>query len=114
MKVEKSKQDILTTIDSDGVKLGDIKKIAKELKTDHSFAVELWRSGGFHRRLLAVLIMDRKEIDMEFISRLVDDLKIHSDEERNQISEWLLANQLMKSKKLKNISNKNGKAIPRN
>ena len=75
MKVEKSKQDILTTIDSDGVKLGDIKKIAKELKTDHSFAVELWRSGGFHRRLLAVLIMDRKEIDMEFISRLVDDLK---------------------------------------
>lgn len=100
MKVDKSKQDILTTIDSDGVKLGDIKKIAKELKTDHSFAVELWRSGGLHRRLLAVLIMDKKEIDKEFINGLVDDLKNHREEERNQISDWLLANQLMKSKKL--------------
>lgn len=99
MKLE-SKQDILSTLDATTVKLGDIKKIAKDLKTDHDFAMELWRSGKFHRRMLAVLIMDRKEIDMELIYKLVDDLRVHSDAERNQISEWFLANQLRKNKKL--------------
>ena len=29
-----------------GVKLGDIRKVAKEVKSDHELAIELWESAG--------------------------------------------------------------------
>jgi len=50
--------------------------------------------------MLAVLIFDKKQLQLEYIESIARDMYQHSEEERNRISEWLLANQLMKSKKL--------------
>lgn len=100
METAQSKKEILSALSADSVKLGDIKKLAKGIKTDHDFALELWRSQDFHKRMLAVLIMDKNRLDMELITSLVDDLQSHADEERDQLSDWFLANQLRKSKKL--------------
>ena len=91
--------DILAKLDSGSIKMGDIKKLAKDLKVNHELATELWATGDFHPRLLAVLIMDKKLLDQDYIDKLVEDLKSHDSKEINYITEWLLANQLTKSKK---------------
>lgn len=40
-----------------GVKHGDIRAIAKKIKTDHKLALELWDTGNVEAQLLATLIM---------------------------------------------------------
>ena len=83
----------------DSPKLGDIKKIAKDIKKDHDLAIELWETGEHYPRLLAVLIMDKNLLTQELIDKFVTDLATHEVKQRNQITEWLMANQLMKGKK---------------
>lgn len=83
--------------------LGEIKKTAKAIKRDHDLALELWATGLQHARLLATLIFDTKQLDQPFIETLAADLEEPSVENRNQISEWLLANQLTKSKRTSSL-----------
>jgi len=82
-------------------KSGTIKKMAKEVKKDHALAMELWSTAQLYPRMLSVLIMDKKQLTQEFINILANDLLVHDLKDRNQISEWLLANQLMKNKNTK-------------
>ncbi|MFL2127873.1 MAG: hypothetical protein ACTHYF_07425 [Ruoffia tabacinasalis] len=84
----------------DNTKLGDLRKIAKEIKVDYELAMELWSSGKFLPRLLSILIMDKKLLSEEVLDELVDDMQIHTYDESNNLMDWLLANQLIKNKKL--------------
>lgn len=92
-------KEIKTKIDSI-TKLGDIRKLAKEIKTDQKLSLELWKTGGYKERLLAILIMDKKKIDKELIDELDVDMQKHGEDEMLQLMDWLFANQLSKSKKL--------------
>ncbi|MEW4490621.1 DNA alkylation repair protein [Thalassoglobus sp. JC818] len=85
---------------SDQPKLGDIKKLGKEIKKDHDLAGELWATGEYYPRLLSTLIFDNKLLTEQDIEVLASDLLAHDEKERNQLSDWLLANQLTKSKKI--------------
>ena len=85
---------------SDKPKLGDIKKRGKAIKVDHDLAMALWGQGDYYPRLLATLIFDKKQLNETIIAELAADLLTHTADERNQLSDWLLANQLMKSKPL--------------
>jgi 3-methyladenine DNA glycosylase AlkD len=80
-------------------KLGDLRKIAKDIKRDHDLAMELWSTGKHFPRLLAILIMDHKRLSQDFINELDRDMRTHSLDERNQLMDWLMANQLIKDKK---------------
>lgn len=40
-----------------GVKMGDIRNIAKKLKTNHELGLELWNAGNIEAQFLAILIM---------------------------------------------------------
>jgi 3-methyladenine DNA glycosylase AlkD len=40
-----------------GVKLGDIRAVAKKIKSDHELALELWGTGNVEAQLLATLII---------------------------------------------------------
>jgi len=80
-------------------KLGDLRKIAKDVKKDHELAMELWSSGELLPRLLAVLIMDNKLLSQDLINKLSKDMQDHPFYERNQLMDWLMANQLSKDKK---------------
>ncbi|WP_246456534.1 DNA alkylation repair protein [Listeria immobilis] len=80
-------------------KLGDIRKLAKVYKKDHELAMELWSTKEYFPRLLAILIMDKKALDQAFLNQLDKDMQIHSYNERNNLMDWLMANQLMKDKK---------------
>lgn len=93
-------QNIYFQITQPNLKLGDLRVIAKEIKKDHNLALELWNSQHFRARLLAILIMDAKEITLNAIEQWVKDVKIHSNEEQLQLIDWLLANQLSKNKTL--------------
>ncbi len=80
-------------------KLGDLRKLAKEIKKDHALAMELWSTGEFLPRQLAILIMDNKVLSQELINILDKDMRGHPTNERNQLIDWLMANQLSKDKK---------------
>lgn len=80
-------------------KLGDLRKIAKGIKKDHELAMELWSARSFFSRLLAILIMDNKRISQDFINELNRDMETHPLDERNQLMDWFMANQLTKDKK---------------
>ena len=81
-------------------KLGDLRKMAKEIKKDHALAMELWHTGEFLPRQLAILIMDPKQLNQEIINQLDEDLQQHDEGEKLQLIDWLLANQFSKDKKL--------------
>jgi 3-methyladenine DNA glycosylase AlkD len=82
------------------VRMGALKARAKEIKTDHALAQALWASGQVYPRMLAVLVMDKKQLDQAAIEALATDMADHPDKQRDHLSEWLLANQLMKDKRL--------------
>ena len=80
-------EEILSQINSE-TKLGELRKIAKEIKRDHELAMELWSTEEFLPRLLATLIMDKKFLTQDVLNELDQDMQIHT-----------IANQLTKSKK---------------
>ena len=94
LKAEK----ILSQIAEKNTKLGDLRTIAKEVKKDQQLAMELWASKLVHARQLAILIMDVKLLTKEIIDTLVSDMEQHSQSDQLHLIDWLLANQLTKSK----------------
>ena len=57
--------------DQFGVKLGDIRVLAKEIRTDHALALELWDTGNLDARLLAILLMKPKTLSAETLDAMV-------------------------------------------
>ena len=98
MKLSSKAENILDQINSK-TKLGDLRKIAKDIKKDHELAMELWSTGKFLSRQLAILIMDNKLLSQDLINKLDKDMQDHPFDERNQLMDWLMANQLSKDKK---------------
>jgi 3-methyladenine DNA glycosylase AlkD len=92
-------KEILKAIKKDAARSGEIKKLAKEIKVNHKKAKTFWAAGNLQSRMLATLLFDKKLIDQDFIDQWAADLTEHDDKARNQLSEWFLANQLMKNKK---------------
>ena len=41
-----------------GVKLGDIRRVAKTLKSNHQLGIELWKTGNIDARFLATLVIE--------------------------------------------------------
>ncbi len=100
MKLSPKAQNIFNKITADGTKPGELRNLAKEIKKDHSLAIELWSTGALLPRLLSILIMDKKELTPDVIDNQFNDIETHQPEERTQLSDWFMANQLTKDKKL--------------
>lgn len=98
MKLSSQAENILAQINTK-TKLGDLRKIAKDIKKNHELAIELWSAGRFLPRQLAILIMDNKLLSQDLINKLDQDMQTHPFDERNQLIDWLMANQLTKEKK---------------
>ncbi len=98
MKLSSKATNIYALVD-DTTRLGDLRKIAKDIKKDHQLAMELWSTREYLPRQLAILIMDSKLLSQELIDQLDKDIQDHPIEERHQLIDWLMANQLAKDKK---------------
>lgn len=99
MQLSATAQSIFEQASAEPLRMGAIKKLAAAVKKDHALGMELWSTGALGPQLVAVLIMDKMLLTQEVIEDLVSDMSKHSDDSRNRLSEWLMANQLMKSKK---------------
>lgn len=69
-----------------GVKMGDIRALAKKIKTNHELALELWDTENVDARFLATLLIDPKKITKEEINRLV------KSEKFPHVADWLYTN----------------------
>lgn len=98
MKLSSKAETIYTQINPETTKLGDLRKIAKDIKKDHELALELWATGAYFPRQLALLILDKKRITSALIDLIDKDIQKHDLEERNQLTDWFMANQLTKDK----------------
>ena len=54
-----------------GVKLGEVRTVAKAIKLNTAFGLELWATGYLEARLVAILIMKPKELSIEHLKMLV-------------------------------------------
>lgn len=99
MNFSSTAENIYSQIKGESTKLGDLRKIAKEIKKDHELAMELWSTKAFFPRQLAILIMDKKLLTQEQINQLDIDMQAHPLDEKLQLADWLMANQLTKDKK---------------
>lgn len=56
-----------------GVLMGEIRKVAKDIRTDHDLALELWETGNIDARLLAILLLKPKLLTPEQLDAMVRD-----------------------------------------
>jgi 3-methyladenine DNA glycosylase AlkD len=68
-----------------GVKLGDIRVIAKKIKTDHHLALKLWNTGNVEAQLLATLIIKPKSLSAAELDKLTRSTTCA------QVADWLNA-----------------------
>ncbi len=54
-----------------GVPTGDIRTLAKKIKTDHALALELWKTLNIDAQLLAMLLMKPKELSPKELDKMV-------------------------------------------
>ncbi|MCZ7652599.1 MAG: DNA alkylation repair protein [Thermoanaerobaculia bacterium] len=54
-----------------GVRLGDIRKVAAEIKGDHAPALSLWETGNLDARLLAILLLAPERLTAAELDRMV-------------------------------------------
>ena len=54
-----------------GVKMGDIRTLAKKIKTNHELALELWDTGNIEARQLAILIIVPKKLSIDELNEMV-------------------------------------------
>ena len=66
-----------------GVKLGDLRVVAKKIKLNHALALELWETGHFDARMLSMLIIEPKKLSADELDRLV------RSADHARIADWL-------------------------
>ena len=54
-----------------GVRLGDIRKVAAKIKTNHRLATALWGTGNIDARLLAILLIKPQNLSRDEMDRMV-------------------------------------------
>ncbi|MBI5445135.1 MAG: DNA alkylation repair protein [Deltaproteobacteria bacterium] len=68
-----------------GVPLGEIRKLATEIKTDHALAIALWGTGNIDARLLAVLLIKPGRLSGTEMDQMVRSVGFA------QLADWLSA-----------------------
>lgn len=66
-----------------GVAMGDIRKLAAKIKTDHQLAMALWNTGNIDARLLAVRVLKPKALSRDDTDRMVREASFP------QLADWL-------------------------
>jgi 3-methyladenine DNA glycosylase AlkD len=65
-----------------GVKLGDIRKVAKKIKTDHTLGLDLWKTENLEARLVAILILKPNDLTIEELDAMVKSITVP------QVADW--------------------------
>lgn len=68
-----------------GVALGDIRKLAGKIKTNHGLALALWDTGNVDAQFLATLVIDPKKLSAKELDRLVRSISFV------RVADWLIS-----------------------
>ncbi len=68
-----------------GVKLGDLRKVAKKIKSDHELALDLWKTKNVDARFLAILLLKPNKLTKREMDRMVRAVKF------SRVADWLNA-----------------------
>ncbi len=68
-----------------GVRLGEIRKLAKKIKTDHGLGITLWKTGNIDARLLEILVIELKSLSPEELDEMVRSVEF------SQVADWINA-----------------------
>lgn len=66
-----------------GVKTGDIRKLAKEIKVDHDLGLELWNTGNADAQMLAILLVRPKDLSTKELASMAKEGKCE------WVADWL-------------------------
>ena len=66
-----------------GVPMGDLRKLAAKIKTNHELGLALWETGNLDARLLAILLLKPKELSSTELDRMVKAATFH------WLADWL-------------------------
>lgn len=69
-----------------GCATGDIRALAKKIKTNHALGLELWKTGNLDAQLLAILLMKPKELSAADLDRMVREARF------TWVADWFSAN----------------------
>ncbi len=79
-----------------------IRAIAKEQGKSSELAAHLWKSGGFSARMLSLLVLELRTVDVPCMARLVADIEAAEGKEQSQLLDWMIASVVMKKAALRN------------
>ena len=68
-----------------GVALGDIRTVAKKIKTDHALALSLWDTGNVDAQFLATLLIQPKKLSAKEMDRMVRSIAYV------RVADWLIS-----------------------
>lgn len=68
-----------------GVPLGDIRALAKKIRTDHPLALALWETGNADAQFLAALLIQPKKLSADDMDRMVRSVAF------SRVADWLNA-----------------------
>jgi 3-methyladenine DNA glycosylase AlkD len=66
-----------------GVSLGDIRGLAKKIRTDHALALSLWDTGNVDAQFLAALLIKPKDLSGEAMDRMVRSITF------SRVADWI-------------------------
>ncbi len=56
-----------------GVQMGEVRALAKKIKSDHALGLELWATGNLEARLVAILVITPKQLSSKQLEAMVKD-----------------------------------------
>ena len=68
-----------------GVSLGDIRAVAKKIKTNHELALALWENGNVDAQFLATLLIEPKKLSTKEMDRMVRSISFV------RVADWLIS-----------------------
>jgi 3-methyladenine DNA glycosylase AlkD len=68
-----------------GVKHGDIRLLAKKIKTNHELGLSLWKTGNVDAQLLTALLVKPKDLSAKEVDRMVRSIAFA------HVADWLIA-----------------------
>lgn len=68
-----------------GVSRGELRTLAKEIRTNHALGLELWQTGNVDAQFLAVLLLEPKKLSAEELESMVQSTSF------SQVADWLMS-----------------------
>src|SRR5438093_5706969 len=88
-------------LEQSNANLTAIRTLANEIGKNQELAEYLWMHGGTKSRLLSLLILELKAIDTTSLATMITDNERAEEPAQRQLSDWLVANVIMKKSALK-------------